>query len=158
MVYFEFLDKISKHLKSLRVLKNYVSFDMIFPITWSLPKTVGEEIQLVKDKTDLDGVQYNVLSFVTENKRENIDKVEMAIDFVVKKNVEREEKEKLFQNKVEELKSIFEKQELDKLTSLKFDMSENNFENVFKDEGNTEPESDSEGTELIKNRTEEVSS
>ena len=39
-------------------------------------------------------------------------------------NIEREEKEKLFKSKVQELKSIFENENLDNLKGLKFDMEE----------------------------------
>jgi hypothetical protein len=41
---------------------------------------------------------------------------------IIKYNLEREEKDRLFQNKVDELKSIFEKQNLESLQNLKFDL------------------------------------
>ena len=48
---------------------------------------------------------------------------------VIKTNVEREEKERLFKNKVHELKQIFEKENLENLKGLKFDLEE--FENLL---------------------------
>jgi hypothetical protein len=48
---------------------------------------------------------------------------------VIKTNVEREEKERLFKNKVQELKQIFEKENLENLKGLKFDLEE--FENLL---------------------------
>ncbi len=41
---------------------------------------------------------------------------------IIKYNHDREEKEKLFQNKVEELKNIFEKQDLTSLKNLNFEL------------------------------------
>ena len=45
-------------------------------------------------------------------------------DNIIKYNLEREEKDKLFETKVNELKSIFEKQSLDKLKGLFFNINE----------------------------------
>ena len=38
MIFSQFVNKTSKYLKSVRVLKNYISFDMIFPTTWLMLK------------------------------------------------------------------------------------------------------------------------
>lgn len=65
-----------------------------------------------------------ITSFVCENKKELIDLIENTIDSFIKTNIEREEKEKLFKNKVQELKGIFEKENLNSLKSLKFDIEE----------------------------------
>jgi hypothetical protein len=65
-----------------------------------------------------------ITSFVCENKKELIDGLENVLDLVVKTNVEREEKERLFKSKVQELKSIFENQNLENLKGLKFDIEE----------------------------------
>ena len=46
------------------------------------------------------------------------------INTIIETNLEREEKEKLFKDKVQELKNIFEKQKLDNLKGLKFDLDE----------------------------------
>jgi patatin-like phospholipase/acyl hydrolase len=46
------------------------------------------------------------------------------MDNIIRSNVEREEKEKLFKSKVQELKSIFEKENLENLKGLKFDVEE----------------------------------
>jgi hypothetical protein len=48
--------------------------------------------------------------------------MEEAFELVVKYNIERQEKEKLFKSKIQELKSIFEKENLDSLRHLKFDV------------------------------------
>jgi hypothetical protein len=121
MIYSQFINKTSKYLKSVRVLKNYVSLDMSFPTNWVMLKNTPEGIEFLQNETQ-DGKF--VSSFVCENKKEFLDIVEETLDFIIKTNIEREEKEKLFKSKVQELKSIFESENLDILKGLKFDMEE----------------------------------
>jgi ATP-dependent Lon protease len=121
MTYSKFIEKTSKYLHSVRVLKNYVSFDMLFPQTWVLLKTYPEGIEVIKNEN---ADQTTITSFVVVNEKEKVDNIEKIIDSIVKTNIEREEKEKLFKNKVLELKSIFEKQNLESLKGLKFDLEE----------------------------------
>lgn len=121
MVYSQFINKTSKYLKSVRILKNYVSLDMIFPSTWVMLKKMPEGVEIVQTETQDTGM---VSSFVCENKEDLLNKVEEIFDNIVKTNIEREEKERLFKTKVQELKSIFETKNLESLKGLKFDMEE----------------------------------
>ena len=121
MIYSNFINKTSKYLKSVRILKNYVSFDMIFPNSWIITKKTPEGVEIVESENQ-EGA--TIRSFVSENKKELIDKIENIIDSVIKTNIEREEKEKLFKSKVNELKHIFEKEKLENLKGLKFDIEE----------------------------------
>jgi hypothetical protein len=66
--------------------------------------------------------------------RENeLNKLEKSFDNIVKYNLEKQEKEKLFKLKIQELKSIFEKEQLDNLKNLKIDFELN--ESLLDDEG-----------------------
>ena len=120
MVYSDFINKTTKYLKSVRILKNYVSFDMIFPKTWVFPKNYPQGIEVLLNEND----EVTIHSFVSENTNDLIDAIEKLIDNLVKTNIEREEKEKLFKSKVQELKSIFDKEKLENLKGLKFDIEE----------------------------------
>lgn len=102
-------------------MKNYVTFDMIFPQTWLLLKKAPENIEIMQN-TDKDGAV--ITSFVCVNNPNLIDIIETTIQKIVKTNIEREEKERLFKNKVQELKQIFEKENLENLKALKFDLEE----------------------------------
>jgi ATP-dependent Lon protease len=121
MIYYNFIKDTKQYLKSVRVIKDYISFDMIFPNTWSILKNHTKDIEVIKNDSDENKV---VISFVTPFEEESIDNIEDSIKNIVKYNIEREEKEKLFKNKVQELKSIFENQKLDSLKSLKFDIED----------------------------------
>ena len=120
MIFYEFINKTNKYLRSVRILKNYVSFDMLFPESWVMLKKNPENIEVLVNETN-DGV---ITSFVCEMKKEVIEVLENTLDQIVKTNIEREEKERLFKTKVNELKNIFEKEKLDSLKSLKFDMED----------------------------------
>jgi ATP-dependent Lon protease len=122
MNYFNFIKHSIQHLKSVRVIKDYVSFDMIFPDTWTILKEHTKEIEIIKSNSQEENKI--VVSFVTEYDEKSINDVEDSINSIIKYNVEKEEKEKLFKSKVQELKSIFAKQKLDDLKSLKFDINE----------------------------------
>lgn len=126
MIYSEFITTTSNYLKSVRILKNYVTFDMSFPSTWLLPKRGPENVEILQN-SDKDGSV--ITSFVCENTSKYIDVIENTIQTVIKTNIEREEKERLFKNKVQELKQIFEKENLENLKGLKFDLEE--FENLL---------------------------
>jgi len=121
MIFGDFITKTGKYLKSVRVLKNYISFDMVFPSTWVMLKKMPEGVEILQNEN-----QENVLitSFVCENQKNLINLLETTMELIIKTNIEREEKERLFKSKVQELKSIFEKQDLNNLKSLKFDIEE----------------------------------
>ena len=121
MIFSEFIDKTKKYLKSVRILKNYVSFDMVFSNTWVMLKKAPEGIEILQTENN-EGV--TVTSFVSENERALINIIETTIQTIISTNIEREEKERLFKNKVQELKGIFEKENLESLKSLKFDIEE----------------------------------
>ena len=121
MIYSQFVSKTYKYLNSVRVLKNYITFDMLFPTTWVMLKKLPEGLEILQNNDKDDKV---ITSFVCENKLILIDAIETSIDKIIKKNVEREEKEKLFKLKVQELKSIFETKNLENLKGLKFDIEE----------------------------------
>ncbi len=121
MIYSQFVSKTYKYLNSVRVLKNYITFDMLFPTTWVMLKKLPEGLEILQNNDKDDKI---VTSFVCENKLILIDAIETSIDKIIKTNVEREEKEKLFKLKVQELKSIFETKNLENLKGLKFDIEE----------------------------------
>ena len=110
------------YLQSVRKLKNYFSFDVSFPNTWKLPKKYVEEDKIMEQQSQ--NQNERMFSFVTEITEEDVKKTQLNIIGIIKYNLEREEKDKLFETKVEELKKIFEKQNLEKLKSLNFDISD----------------------------------
>ena len=119
MSFYKELLPFVEYLHSIRKLKTYLSFDMVFPTKWSLPKSIVEEGQIIgfeAENQNLKGI-----SFVSPIDDSEVSKTMMKISKVIKLNKEKELKERLFKETVERLKSTFEKTDLDKLQNLYFD-------------------------------------
>ena len=114
------------YLESVRKLKDYFSFDVTFPITWKLPKKYVDENRVLEQESRT--ATHRFFSFVSEITENDVERITSNIKGIVKYNLEREEKEKLFENKVNELKGIFEKQNLNNLKNLKFQLNLNKIE------------------------------
>jgi CRISPR/Cas system CSM-associated protein Csm5 (group 7 of RAMP superfamily) len=121
MTFYSFLEKVHKYLKSVRIIKDHVSFDMVFSKKWVIDKTTPKTVEVLKNNED---ENFIYISFVCKIQTESVANVETLIDSIIKNNIEREEKEKLFKVKVQELRGIFENQKLDHLKNLKFDIDE----------------------------------
>jgi hypothetical protein len=116
------------YLNQIRKLENYIVFDMNFPKTWKIPKKFIIEDKFLNNGSDDDSL---ILSFISEYDESEINKNQQNILGIVNYNLEREAKEKLLENKINELKNIFEKETLDNLKVLKFELkSEKPVKNV----------------------------
>ena len=120
------------YLQSVRKIKTYLTFDVSFPNTWKLPKKFVNEEKVMEQTTTIPNER--LFSFVSEITEEDVEKVSGNIQNIIKYNLEREEKEKLFDSKVNELKMIFEKQNLNNLKSLQFDIKKSKIELVDNEE------------------------
>ena len=121
MTFSQFVNKTQEYLTSLRVIKDHISLDLRLPDTWVVLKSHVQKIEVVPvENSNKDGRK--IYSFVCKNTKEDLNNMEEAFELVVKYNIERQEKEKLFKSKIQELKTIFEKENLDSLRHLKFDV------------------------------------
>jgi len=142
------------YVHSIRRLESYLSFDMKFPAKWSLPKSIVEEGQVVGFETDNQNLKG--ISFVSPINEKDVSVILVKIGKVIKLNKEKELKEKLFKQTVEQLKQTFEKTDIDKLQGLYFDFETEDVspELEINDdiEEETEDEQDGQGpttTELV---------
>lgn len=110
------------YLQSVRKIQNYISFDISFPTTWKLPKKYVDEKKIMEQESQIKNER--LFSYVSQINEEDIEIVYDNLKNIIKYNLEREEKDRLFETKVDELKKLFEKQNLDKLKGLYFDISE----------------------------------
>jgi len=115
------LEPVISYIDSIRSLENYIVFDIKFPIGWKVLKKY-----IVEDKFVNNGVndEYLSLSFVAEFNENEISTTQKNILGIVNYNLEREAKERLLESKINELKSIFDKESLDNLKVLKFNINE----------------------------------
>jgi len=108
-----------EYIHSIRKLESYLSFDMKFNTKWSIPKSIVEEGQVIGfevEDPNLKGV-----TFVCPIGEKEVSSTIVKIGKIIKLNKERELKERLFKQTVEQLKQTFEKNDLDKLQNLYFD-------------------------------------
>lgn len=107
------------YLQSVRKIQEYLSFDVSFPNTWKLPKKFVDETKVMEQDSKVPNQR--MFSFVSEIDEPSVGKTSENIQSIIKYNLEREEKERLFEQKVGELKIIFEKQSLSELKNLSFE-------------------------------------
>ena len=122
MSFYKEIAPFVEYVHSIRKLKTYLSFDMTFPTKWSLPKSIVDEGQVVGFEAE--DQNYKGISFVSPIDEREISITMTKIAKIIKLNKERELKEKLFKQTVEQLKTTFEKTDLDKLQNLYFDFDE----------------------------------
>jgi len=125
---------------------------MVFSDTWVINKAKTNDIEIIKGGLDGNTV---LLSFVCPLVEDKVNKVEELIDNIIKTNREREEKDQLFRSKVQELKKIFEKQKLEELKNLKFDVDEISAYLNNNDEDSEDRPGDREGVVTVETGEEE---
>ena len=119
MSFYKELLPFVEYVHSIRKLESYLSFDMKFPTKWSIPKSIIDEGKIIGfevEDPNLKGV-----TFVCPIGEREVSSTIVKIGKIIKLNKERELKERLFKQTVEQLKQTFEKNDLDKLQNLYFD-------------------------------------
>jgi hypothetical protein len=108
-----------EYIHSIRKLESYLSFDMKFPTKWSIPKSIVAEGQVIG--FDVEDPNMKGITFVSPIGEREVSSIIVKLGKIIKLNKERELKERLFKQTVEQLKQTFEKTDLDKLQNLYFD-------------------------------------
>ena len=134
-----------EYVHSIRRLESYLSFDMKFPSKWSIPKSIVEEGQVVG--FEVEDPNSKGITFVCPIAEKDMSLTLVKIGKVIKLNKERELKERLFKQTVEQLKQTFEKTDLDKLQNLYFDFDEGDLDTNLNTEIETELEDEQDGQE-----------
>lgn len=136
MNFYAALEPFLEYFFSIRKLENYLSFDLVIPKTWGMPKTVSSESQIVPfDSPNPETTRG--MSIVCEATKEETDKTIKAILKIIRVNKEREEKEILFNEVISTLKKTFESSDLNHLKKLQFHFEEDKAPEV-EDDGPTE--------------------
>jgi hypothetical protein len=143
MSLFKELTKVLPYLQSIRKIEKYLSIDVAFPNTWKIPKVYVDETKVMEQPSTDESKRF--FSFVSELDDNKITETKRNIEQIVKHNLEREEKERLFKTKVESLKNYFEKESLDNLKSLTFNINK-------KDDFALDDEQDTGGEVVITTR------
>lgn len=119
MTFEEIIEILFPYLYSIRRLKTYLSFDLVFPTTWEFPNNLLEKLQVTQNEGN-DGRM--ITSIVTVPNQSAL--TLSVIQKIIYHNLEREEKERLFKSKVSELKKLFGSTNLEQLKHLEFNVYE----------------------------------
>jgi len=135
-MYYELKD-IFEYLVSVRKLKNYLSIDIEFPLTWKIPKRFAQEDKIMENQKLNENGRF--FSFVCEFNESVVNLTVENIKNIIAYNKEIELKERLLKQKIDELKRIFESKNLENLQTLKFELFEEKLDDGEEDfnEGGT---------------------
>ena len=151
MSFYKEIAPFVEFIHSIRKLESYLSFDMKFPTKWSIPKSIVDEGQVVG--FEVDDPNMKGVTFICPIGEKEVSSTIVKIGKIIKLNQERELKERLFKQTVEQLKHTFEKTDLDKLQNLYFDFDvEDELNTELDTEIEIENEQDGQGstvTELV---------
>lgn len=120
MSLFQEFSSLLPYLQSIRKLETYLSFDVSIPKNWRLLKRFIDEEKVLEQPSKVNNER--MFSFISEIDETSMNNIIKNISGIIDYNLELEEKEKLFQNKVDELKTIFEKSNLNNLKGLSFEI------------------------------------
>jgi hypothetical protein len=116
------LKDIFEYLISVRRLKTYISIDINLPSKWKIPKKFVDEDKIIEN--DAIDTENRFFSLISEFNEESLNVTVNNIKSIISYNKEIENKEKLLKQKIDELKRIFEQENLENLNSLKFEINE----------------------------------
>jgi hypothetical protein len=114
---FESIKSLRPHFHSLREVQDNVSLDIRIPLHWKYEDILKPYRTLkvkIQDKND----KFTLVSLVSLATQNGYDVSFACASEIIKSNMEEEEKQKLFQQKVKELEELFKKQSLDKLKGI----------------------------------------
>lgn len=118
---------------------------MKFPIKWSIPKSIVDEGQVVGFQVEDQNTKG--ITFICPIAENEMSLTLVKIGKVIKLNKERELKERLFKQTVEQLKQTFEKTDLDKLQNLYFDFDKGDLDTELNTDLDNELEDEQDGQE-----------
>ena len=146
MTLFKNIQLIEPYFHSIRKHKEYFILDVKMSSNWGYKREVQPYNDTVKVKHNGEENGMSYISFYTQYTEEGVDIVVNCVMDVIRLNQEREEKERLLQIKMNELKRQFESTDLEVLKSLSFEYSEStnmvDESSEFNEEKNVEDESE----------------
>lgn len=112
---FDTINPLKPYFFSLREIKENVSLDLKIPSHWQLGEYNEAQLK-IQDKNE----KYMLISIIDTSTKDGYNEVFNRAKKIIKTNIEYEEKTKLFNEKVEELKQLFLDAPLDKLKKISF--------------------------------------
>jgi hypothetical protein len=119
---YKYIEKLQPHFYSLREIGDKVSLDLKIPTPWGFKQEYGDVKIQLQDENEQKRI-ISIIALSTEGGYINVFKVALEI---ITTNKEEEEKIKLFNEKMSELKEIFLNSSLDTIKGISFNTNERN--------------------------------
>jgi hypothetical protein len=116
---FEYIKELKPYFFSLREVENNTVLDIKLPITWKYEEILLPYKSLkykIQDKND----KFTLISIISVSTSEGYNLSHGCAKEIIKINREEEEKRSLFEQKVTELRLLFQKESLEKLKDITF--------------------------------------
>jgi hypothetical protein len=116
---FEYIKELKPYFFSLREVENNTVLDIKLPITWKYEEILLPYKSLkykIQDKND----KFTLISIISVSTSEGYNLSHSCAKEIIKINREEEEKRSLFEQKVTELRLLFQKESLEKLKDITF--------------------------------------
>lgn len=112
--------ELRPYFSSLREFSNDVSLDVKLPLSWGIFYT-KEAYPLTKFKEQDKNEVTKLVSFISPKTEQGYLEVFKCVKFIITSNLDKERKERLLEEKINELKKLFQEKDLESLENLKFD-------------------------------------
>lgn len=122
MTFYQNISGFVDYIYSIRRLEAFISFDMVFPLQWGVPKSIIDENKVVPFEPSSGNAKG--ISFVCSIDNEQVEETIKKILKTIKVNKDKEQKELLFKETVERLKKTFESNDIEKLKKISIDFLE----------------------------------
>lgn len=116
---YETIITLRPYFFSLREINETLSLDIKVPAIWKY-EMFFSETESVRFKTQDKNEKFHLVSLLSPPTEDGFDNVVRVANKIIKFNIEEEEKRKLFEIKINELKSLFQNESLDKLKEINF--------------------------------------
>ena len=118
---YNIIAELKPHFFSLREIKETVSLDLKLPTKWRYENMIDEGLPVPFESKVQDEKPTNrLISLISDATLDGYNQVFAYAKAIIHINKEEEEKERLFSEKVQELKSLFLNTPLDKLKEINF--------------------------------------
>jgi len=114
--------ELDPYLKGLKIVENYNIVEIIFKNSWRYKEFLPESISFNQTKEHTNKNYYHG-AFYSETM--SFDDILETVKYIIEKNLEEEEKERLLKSKMEELKKVFQDTSLEDLKGLSFNYKAN---------------------------------
>lgn len=114
------ITELRPYFHSLREFNTEVSFDLKLPLLWEITPDISI-FKSVKFKEQDKNEKTKLVSYIAPKTEAGYNEVYKCVKHIITANLEKERKERLLEEKIKELKKLFQEKDLELLENLKFD-------------------------------------